>query len=213
MANAAYHPSQDQLAEYALGALAPGMEMLVSSHLTYCAECREKVERLEAIGGVALSDSPLEELDSPSLENVLDCLDTEADVEVFESSKNSKFPLSLQNLIGKTEDEIDWSFRLPGMYEYELEGFEGEHVSLLKAKPGSKMLSHTHEGEEATLILAGEMADGDRVYRKGDVSFADETSDHKPHIIGNETCICLIVMSGKLKFTGTMGRALNVLMR
>lgn len=213
MGNAAYHPSQDQLAEYALGALAPGMELLISSHLTFCAKCRTNVEKLELIGGATLSYGPREELEAPSLENVLDCLDIDDSIAGFQPSHDSTFPFSLQNVLGKTEDEIDWSFRLPGMYEYEFEGFEGEHVSLLKAKPGSKMLSHTHEGEEATLILAGEMADGDRVFRKGDVSFADETSDHKPHIIGNETCICLIVMSGKLKFTGTMGRALNVLMR
>lgn len=213
MANAAYHPGHDVLAEYALGTSAPGMELLVSSHLTFCAQCRTTVEKLEAIGGAALTDVAPEDLTAPSLESVLSCLDEEPEAVAAQISNNSKFPLSLQNVINRSEEDIEWSFRLPGMYEYELDGFEGEQVSLLKAKPGSKMLSHTHEGEEATLILAGEMADGDRVYRKGDVSFADETSDHKPHIIGNETCICLIVMSGRLKFTGTMSRALNILMR
>lgn len=213
MLQTAYHPSQQKLADYALGTLAPGMELLVSGHLTFCAKCRGIVERFETVGGALLDEDGLANVSAPSLEDVFAELDAPDDEPEHAALPVSKFPVALQQYVSASEDNIDWSFRLPGMYEYEIDAFEDEKVSLLKAKPGSRMLSHTHEGEEATLILSGEMADGDRVFRKGDVAFADESSDHNPHIIGNETCICLIVMSGKLKFTGTVGRALNVLMR
>lgn len=208
-----FHPDSETLAEYALGALAPGMELLVSGHLTYCAECRRKAEQFEALGGAALDGLESTEISSPSLDATLAMLDGAEEPEPVLRRSPSVFPAALRPYLPEDEEKIEWTFRLPGIYEHELAGFGNESVSLLKAKPGAKMLSHTHHGEEATLILAGQMRDGDRVLSKGDVAQADHDHDHRPEIIGDETCICLIVLSGKMKFTGTLGRALNVLVR
>lgn len=211
-----YHPDPETLAEYALGALAPGMELVVSGHLTFCPDCRSRVETYEALGGAALDTQSLADVNPPSLDATLALLGEEPPATpspIPVQSSPSVFHSALQSFIPSNQDEIPWKFRLPGIYEHELTGFEHESVSLLKAKPGAKMLSHTHEGEEATLILSGQMLDGSRTYTKGDVSQADHDHDHRPEIIGDETCICLIVLSGKMRFTGTIGRALNVLMR
>ncbi len=208
-----YHPEEETLAEYALGALAPGMELLVASHLTYCAESRNRVARYEAMGGAALDIADPSEVSAPSLEATLAMINAPDPIETPAPQGESIFPTALQKLLPEDLDSIDWSFRLPGIYEHEMSGFGDEKVSLLKAKPGAKMLSHTHEGEEATLILAGQMKDGDKIYTKGDVAQADHDHDHRPEIIGDEMCICLIVLSGKMRFTGTIGRALNVLVR
>ena len=208
-----YHPEPETLAEYALGALAPGMELLVSGHLTFCPSCRKKAESYEILGGGALDACSTSEISAPSIEATLEMLDEpEADHRPI-LVKDPLYPAALQKFIPATTDDLDWSFRLPGIYEHELDGFSNETVSLIRAKPGSKMLSHTHDGEEATLLLSGQMKDGNRIYRKGDVAQADHDHDHKPEIIGEEMCVCLIVLSGKMKFTGTLGRALNVLVR
>jgi len=211
--SATYHPEPETLAEYALGALAPGMELLVSGHLTFCPSCRARAASYEAMGGAALNATMSEELEAPSLEKTLALLNADEPVFVKPEPQTSIFPASLRSFVPAEEDKIEWSFRLPGIYEHQLAGFGDESVSLLKAKPGSKMLSHTHEGEEATLILSGQLQDDGKVYAKGDVSQADHDHDHRPEIIGDEMCICLIVLSGKMRFTGTIGRALNVLMR
>lgn len=208
-----YHPDKETLAEYALGALAPGMELLVSGHLTFCAECRKEAEQFEALGGAALNGLEEIEMVAPSLEATLAMLDGVDEVKPAPKTSPSIFPSALRPFLPDDEEKIDWAFRLPGIYEHELAGFGNESVSLLKAKPGAKMLSHTHDGEEATLILSGQMRDGDKVFSKGDVAQADDDHNHRPEIIGDETCICLIVLSGKMKFTGTLGRALNVLVR
>jgi len=123
----------------------------------------------------------------------------------------SPLPAPLRARIGVPSTDIRWSLRLPGLSEYRLEGFDGEEVSLLRARPGVRILSHTHTAEEATLVLTGALSDGGRVFRRGDVSLADENHDHHPEIVGNETCICLIVLSGPMRFTGPVGRALNFL--
>lgn len=211
MSSITYHPDGEVLAAYAMGTLPAGMELLVSGHLTYCSGCRKSVSDYELIGGAALGASP-SEVEPPSFDATLAMLDAIEDEADQTPHIPSVLPMVLHPFTSPDVEKIEWKFRLPGLYEHEIDGFAGESVSLLKARPGAKILSHTHEGEEATLILSGQMQDGNKVYKKGDVALADDTDDHQPHIIGNEMCICLVVMSGKLRFTGTLGRALNVLM-
>lgn len=207
------HPATETLKDYAFGALAEGMELLVASHLTFCPQCRKTVSGFEALAAAAMPEAPAG-LDAPSLDATLEMLDMDAPPapRIF-ADQDSIFPTALQRHVPGQVDEIRWSRRLPGLYECQLDGFEGEKVSLLKALPGTKMLHHTHEGKEATLILQGEMTDGDQVFRRGEVAEADDHDDHRPEITGTETCICLIVMSGNMRFTGAFSRALNVLVR
>jgi len=207
------HPSLLTLKAHALGQLAGGMDLLVSSHLTFCPRCRGIVAGIEEMSAATLRNAPAP-ASAPSLADTLAKLDApEPATPVLVSDTDSIFPTAMQRFVPGKVDEIHWSRRLPGLYECELPMFEGEKVSLLKVMPGTSMLAHTHEGDEATLILQGQMTDGDKVYNRGDVAQADHDDDHSPHITGTETCICLIVMSGKVRFTGTLGRALNVLVR
>ncbi len=55
------------------------------------------------------------------------------------------------------------------------------------------------------------MEDRGQVYRRGEVTLADEHDDHRPRIVGSEMCICLVVMTGNLRFTGAFSRVLNLL--
>ena len=83
----------------------------------------------------------------------------------------------------------------------------------MRARPGVRVPAHTHGGREATLVLAGEMRDGAQVLGRGDVALADERHDHAPEIVGATTCICLLVLTGRMRFTGRFGWALNRLNR
>ena len=51
------HAPNRLIADYSAGALPPGMSLLVASHLTYCPACRDKVARLEALGGALLAEA------------------------------------------------------------------------------------------------------------------------------------------------------------
>lgn len=218
-------PSDDVLADYAGGALTPGLSLLVASHLTFDAQSRRRVEAFETIGGVMLAEE--EPVASPSLDAVLERLaggapngaapETKSalpaaaiEIEVDED-RRPVFPAPLRRVLGGDASDVAWKFRFPGVAEYELDGFEGEEVSLLRARPGAPLLSHTHSGVETTLVLTGRLQDRDEVYGPGEVAIATEEDDHRPRIIGDEPCICLIVMSGELRFTGTFSRALNLL--
>lgn len=209
----AAHATPELLAAYADGSLSNGMSLLVASHLTFCPVCRERLRRLETIGGALLREGEAVTPAPDSLSRVLARLDKSEPAPVSRPVDDpaSPLPAPLRARVGVPSDQIRWSFLLPGLSEYRLDGFPDEEVSLLRARPGVRIPSHTHAGEEATLILTGKLADGGRVYARGDVALADHSDDHRPEIVGEEVCLCLVVLSGPMRFTGPVGRALNFL--
>ena len=208
------HPKFEHLEGYANGALSEGMSLLVAAHVTYCPECRRTVTQIERLGaGFMMVSDTSENVSPPSLEACMAALDAPVEEAEAPEDPHGILPIPLRRALPATLDEANWQFRLPGLHEYVLSDYEGEHVSLLRARPGVSIFHHAHEGEEATLILSGAMEDGDHVFRRGDVALADETHQHKPRIIGDEVCYCLVVMSGSLRFTGPVGLALNLFTR
>ena len=209
------HPSDEVLELYANGSLSEGMNIFVEGHLHYCPKCRERVELFEMVAGELLSEDTVATVTNhSSYQSVLNKIiqnETKEPEEQAISISGGVMPKMINNLVGKTSDDIPWRFRLPGISDYQISNFDGEEISLLKAEPGAKIFQHTHDGEEATLVLSGALQDGKSILRAGDVSIVDETHTHNPSIIGNEPCICLIVMSGKVRFTGRFTRAFNLL--
>jgi len=199
------------LADYASGAASPGLSLLIAAHLTRAPESRGRVDAFEAVGGALLADEPALPMSASALDDVLTRLDTGGDEPARPARKAGPFPKPVIDAVGCSFDDIPWKFRLPGVSEFELDGFHGEKVSLMRARPGVRIPQHTHEGRELTLVLAGAMKDGAEVYRTGDVAINTEDDDHHPQIVGDETCYCLIVMSGRLRFTGPFSRVLNLL--
>jgi putative transcriptional regulator len=210
------HPELELLELYVSGSLSVGMDIFIKVHLNFCPLCRAEIETFEAIAGElltsdqALIDGDLSSVDS-ILEKILKKPKLKNQEEVSKPIKGGVMPTMINNLVGQTSENISWRFRLPGISDYQISKNHGEEISLLKAEPGTKIFQHTHEGEEATLVLSGAMQDGDTVLQAGDVSIVDENYTHNPSIIGDVPCICLIVLSGKLKFTGRFSRALNLL--
>jgi putative transcriptional regulator len=209
------HPDAATLAAYAAGTLSDGFNLLIAAHLTYCPTCRKAVAQMEATGGNALEQSLEHELAPDSLDRTLAMLELpeRALERTAPYDDTSPLPRVIQEALAQPLDDLSWQFCLPGLHQHVLDGFEDEDVALIRARPGAQMLPHTHTGDEATLILSGAMQDGEIIYRAGDVAQADHDDDHRPSIVGDETCYCLIVMSGGMQFTGRFSRALNLFNR
>ena len=214
------HASGKILSAYADGTLSPGMGVLVASHLTFCSECRSVLSRLEDVGGAALVLSDPVEPDGSCLDRVISRIEFEGIGEELAAPRTElhdfdddalAVPAPLRDCIDAQPSGLRWRFLMPGLSETRLAGFEGEEISILRARPGVRIPAHTHSGQEATLILAGTMRDGETILRRGDVAFADHHDDHRPEIVGLEVCYCLTVVTGKLRFTGPLGKALNML--
>lgn len=199
------------LAAYVSGTTSPGLSLLCAAHLTMAPQSRPFVRMAEEVGGSLLEREAVDAVAPMDFEGLLARLDVEdraADVEASEIV--DAVPAPIVRALGRPFDETPWRFRLPGIHEYVFDAFEEERVSLLRAKPGRKIPQHTHVGDEATLVLSGALQDGGEIFVAGDVSLAGPDHDHTPTIVGEETCICLVVTNGALRFTGTFGRALNL---
>ncbi|MEM7176427.1 MAG: ChrR family anti-sigma-E factor [Pseudomonadota bacterium] len=205
-------PSTEMLVDYASGAASPGSSLLIAAHLEQAPESCRQVSELERIGGAVLSGEAPEAMSAGALAGIFDKIDQGvAGAEPAPIRGAGPLPQPVIDAVGLPFDAIPWRFRLPGVSEYVLQEYEPEKVSLLRAKPGASVPQHTHTGPEMTLVMTGALQDGETVFRAGDIAINDEDDDHRPQIIGDEVCYCLIVMEGSLHFTGRFSRALNFL--
>jgi putative transcriptional regulator len=206
------HPTAEMLAAYAAGSAKEGVSLLVAAHLTYCAECRVRVAALEAIGGSLLGVAATTEGAGPSLEATLALLDAPVarPAPAAPVSGTSPLPRPVAEALGAPFEAIRWRFRMPGVSECPIELGSDERVSLLRVRPGAGVPAHTHTAEEATLVFAGSLCDRGRVFRAGDVAVATADDDHHPSAGPGEDCLCLAVLAGGVRFTGALGRALNI---
>ncbi len=204
------HPSGDLLASYATGHVTDGVALAVAAHLTYCAKCRHVVAAQEAVAGALLAAEEAE--GAVEVGSVMARLDEPEPAPEPKDAPLSAGPLPLPvaAAIGRNFDDIPWRFKLPGVSAFDFQSEDGETVSLLKVRPGTRIPQHTHNVEELTVVFAGELVDGDKRYCVGDMAIADDSVDHHPSAGGTETCICLAVVNGGLRFTGPLGRALNL---
>lgn len=207
----------DLLAAYAAGETSPGMSLLCATQVATNDEARAFVAMAEAVAGAALRDDPESAPvngAAPAMcaSAMLARLDEPAPAPVSAPAHcaiDDPLPRALRAAAGPL-DEISWGFRLPGVSEYALEGFAPEKVSLMRVRSGTRIPEHTHRGLEATLILGGAMQDGDRLLQRGDLALSGEEHHHHPRAIGEETCYCLVVVDGGLRFTGMFTQALNI---
>jgi len=80
-------------------------------------------------------------------------------------------------------------------------GLFGAHYSrtkvsggkFMKLEPGSSVPRHGHSKLEATVVLDGELSDGNGgIYRKGDLLLGVPGVRHKPAAYGTKPCICFV---------------------
>ena len=213
-----HHLSDEFLVEYANGSL-PGPEALVvGSHLAICAECRDRVETFETVSAVLLEEGEAEAVSPGALDTILakiDGLEEEDAAPLIEFDRDTLeiIPPPLRTYLDGSLSDLDWKRTGRGIEEASLVRDEDVRISLLRIRAGQKVPSHTHRGEEFTLVLSGGYADGDDHFGKGDVSLADSAKDHAPVADSNGPCLCLTVRNGATRLTGPIGRFLNPVMR
>ena len=213
-----HHLSDEFLVEYANGSL-PGPEALVvGSHLAICAECRDRVETFETVSAVLLEEGEVEAVSPGALEAILAKIDgpeeeDSAPLIEFDRDTLEIIPPPLRTYLDGSLSDLDWKRTGRGIEEASLVRDADVRISLLRIRAGQKVPSHTHRGEEFTLVLSGGYADGDDHFGKGDVSLADSAKDHAPVADSNGPCLCLTVRNGATRLTGPIGRFLNPVMR
>jgi putative transcriptional regulator len=215
--NIKHHLDEATIISYAAGSLSQAMAFVVACHISVCPSCRARVTQSEAIGGQLLDTLEETAVSDDALDSVLARLDeTPQKVEqvTFKQAqvdKDSCFPGPLQACLAQSLDEVEWKRIVPGVHYYDLPyaSEKGGVSRLLKLAPGKSMLSHSHDGDELTLILRGSYRDEMGRFTAGDIADLDSDITHQPLVDGDEDCICLVATDAPLKFTTLLGKLMQ----
>jgi putative transcriptional regulator len=209
------------IAARASGALSAPMRLLVDTHAVLKKDVAEATLMSEAISGAFLEKVAAEPMADNALDIALaaiDALETgageaagthtisrESAARAADSSLSELLDLPDPVRERALEAGAQWRFAAPGVRRIELMREGDATAELLRIEPGHGSPSHTHDGKEFTLVLAGAFADGIGRYQKGDLCAVGEETTHRPIAEQGEVCFALAVTDGSLKFTGALG--------
>jgi putative transcriptional regulator len=216
MEKSAKHPQGELLAAYSAGSLPLSQALCISTHIEHCADCARKLQRLNRVGSELmhqLEPAPASEDLKARLFERLDALSVD-DAEPAAARPASSIPRCLRQFVPGDYDELPWRRVSADIHSVELcRDFNGARVELLKIKPGGAAHTHTHLGDEYTVILQGAFSDESGFYAEGDFLLRDHNDRHTPVATRDRECICLAVTEGPIQFTGFFNRLLNPLLR
>ncbi|BFM50436.1 ChrR family anti-sigma-E factor [Marinomonas sp. THO17] len=219
-----YHPSIETLTDYAAGALPLAHSLCVSTHLEQCPECQKQLMKLEALGAELFEQNTMPTQSVRYLKDQFfaklsqqEAVPSDTAINTALPQRDSKgylIPKSLRQFIHHDYDELPWMHLSPSFKIATLLNEEGgAQVALTRVKPGAHMPTHTHTGDEITLVLEGAFSDETGIYRKGDFICRDARHKHKPIVTKDAECICLTVLDAPIEFTGWFTRLLNPILR
>jgi putative transcriptional regulator len=190
-----HHPGEELLVGYAAGALPGSLELLVAAHLVYCPQCRGDVAALEAFAGDALlasaagAPAPMgaalrAALDAPRAPHT----STTPSPPTSALPELARVPRLLQ---ARVPPGARWTGWAPGFREIPLLADGGPPIRLVRIAPGAVTPLHTHEGQERTLVIAGELTD-DEPLRTGDLAVRGADVRHAHVVTSPDPCLCLV---------------------
>lgn len=195
------------MAEFVSGTLPTPIQVLLASHLEMNQSNQEWVSNLEALAGLELADiEPVELTDRDAmLANILSSKTAQEGPN--QAVTTDETPDAMRRFIGSTVADISWKRnRFASIDEVKLGEFDGCKATLFRLQAGQGVPHHTHDGSEITLVLQGAFSDGTGHFKKGQISIADGTVDHRPIADEDDDCICFAVTDAPLRLTGPLGR-------
>ena len=215
-----HHPDTLILLEFSAGNLSEPHALCIRLHLDQCPSCSSRVDTLDSLGAVMMENQPQTEVSSDMFDSILSRIDSDTGVDgqqtVNTDAKNSRRISPLEKLLGDDLNSLPWKRQLGDVSTLDItDRFpdQQEQVVLQKLTAGGKAPSHTHRGEETTIVLQGAFADQKGVFNQWDFVVLNQEDDHKPVAVGCEDCITLSILSAPVKLTGTFSRMLNPFIR
>jgi len=210
------HPQQELLAAYSAGSLPLSQALCISTHLERCPDCTRNLQRLNRVGSELmqqLKPAPVSTDLKHKLLDRLDSLNAEGSVEL-DPQPGSTVPKCLQQFVSGNYDDLPWKRVSTDIHSVELcRDNNGARVELLKIKPGGSAITHTHLGDEYTVILEGSFSDEAGLYSEGDFLLRNKNDKHTPVASLHRECLCLAVTEGPIQFTGFFSRLMNPFIR
>jgi len=198
-----HHLDDATLLAFASGNIGEAHGIVVASHLSLCATCREGLRNAESLGGGILVDQALEAVSDLRRAATLASLDSVVTPQPKRQKSKSDLPPALSRALGGISmAEVKWRRKAPGVAvcSVPLSKSTKTRLNLVTIGKGRAMPEHGHGGEELTLILKGSYTDRFGRFTPGDVADLDDDVEHQPIMDADEDCICLIATEVPTKY-------------
>ncbi len=203
--------------DYAAGILGEGLRLAIATHLVLNNQSRVLVTELAEAANALLSELPASQLPDTLKARSFTALKdhNQKYIETEECAVTDAacavqplFPSPLRAYLPPDIENINWQPLARGIEHYPLALQDNAKVQLIRVQAGCKIPAHTHTGLELAVILEGKIYDGRQQWQRGDIAIADQQTHHQPYTNG-ESCLCLLVTEGPLRFTGIAGQLYN----
>jgi putative transcriptional regulator len=191
------HPDDVMLLLYSTGRLGLAFRTAVSAHAAGCPRCGALLRRGAAVGGALLDAESPAPLSAGALDAVLARLD-----------EPEPRAVGLPFLLARRAWPV-----APGVQHARLLGDADESLHLFRVRPGAKLPSHDHAGAELTCVLEGAFEDTTGLYAHGDAVPMRPGLAHAPVAVGDQDCVCLLAVVGRLRFATPIPRLLQRFLR
>ena len=204
----------DIYAAYAAGTLSPPFRLLVETQAAIRSDVRDKVNQAEALSGIFLEQETPSMLAPNAFERTLRAIDDlEDQVDAKDAAKLASERLSeLLDLPEPLREKAlescmrgGWKRMTSGVKRLEIGTRSGGHVHLYRIEPGATVPSHSHFGDELTLVVQGGFSDEVGSYGPGDICLKTPSDTHAPVGDDDGVCLALAVSEGGMEFKGMLG--------
>ena len=209
-----YHPDTNTLLESAASSLPAAQSVVVSTHLQFCSECRQRLAQLESLGATMFEDAQPIDINPSVFDNVLARLDEVQEIHAANDANASTMSWTVKQIRKGNLDELDWKKVTRSLRIADLGEIEGAaEFSLYHIAEGGRIPQHNHSGTEMTLVLQGGFSDERGSYHAGDFIIREAGDIHAPTALPGSDCICLAVLEAPLRFTRWHHRWLSPLLQ
>lgn len=220
---AQFHPEVELLVEYSAGRSDWAVNICIAAHLHFCPVCREKVAKLNQIGGHWLTRAEHVDVPEHCLTATLATLKGDKIQSSAVSATNAQIakrnrsydqlPPVIQKLI-PASGKLPWTYAAPSLKVARLTtGQDKYEVCFHKIKKGGTVSEHDHNGRELTLVLEGQFSDENGIYSVGDFIAKQPGEKHRPTATRDQDCLCLSAVEAPVRLTGVFTRLLNPFLR
>lgn len=209
-----HHPDTNTLLEFAASSLPAAQSVVVSTHLQFCSECRQKLAKLESLGATMFEDAEPVDIKPSVFDNVLARLDEVQEERAANDANASTMSWTVKQIRKGELDQLHWRKVTRSLRIADLGDIDGAaEFSLYHISEGGRIPPHNHSGTEMTLVLQGGFSDESGSYHAGDFITREAGDIHTPTALPGGDCICLAVLESPLRFTRWHHRWLSPLLQ
>ena len=209
-----HHPDTNTLLEFAASSLPAAQSVVVSTHLQFCSECRQRLAQLESLGATMFENAEPVDINPSVFDNVLARLDEVEEDRAANDASASTLSWTVKQIRKGNLDQLQWKKVTRSLRIADLGEIDGAaEFSLYHIAEGGRIPQHNHSGTEMTLVLQGGFSDEGGSYHAGDFITREAGDIHAPTALSGGDCICLAVLETPLRFTSWHHRWLSPLLQ